>query len=513
MRPFFKKELFNTKVIWGLAILFYILWQGYAFFYGERVLVGNGFGWDGVRYAAWVSDFSFIDYFQHQLSLYYIQRILPSMTVHYLMILLHLDLNNPFAIINTFLALNNFLVFLTMLGLLSLARFLKWSAEATFIAFTSLFFNFMILKAMSYCGISTDYMAFTLGFFQIYFYIKGKITPIYFLSLLGAFVWPTLLVSGLLLTIFTPRFFQEIQKNTLSGILKEKNTSRVCTYLLFLSLILLALIYLGYSMLTILSRHHAFFEKILVSKTLNYFPHISALFLPSIFIVTLYVFYILIPVLKAFLKTIKNNLLRFHFLTKLLIAIICYVGMSLFFVHYSISTPGPVASQVFIFAYSIAAPAKFIVTYFAYFGLGAVLFILLYPKLNFTQKDVLCFPYFLLLLVFALQVHSRFGTIYFPLLAIILGNYLSRYKISSQFCLVYGLLAVFFSYVWVPLNWPGQSTDPSTLDLYKWPWQVFFAPLGLWTTNFSYMIELGLFIIAVIILIRLLKMENEEKNV
>ena len=75
-------KFLNAKNLLILSFSFYIAWQIIHFFYGERVLAGNGSGWDGIQYAQWVSNFSLANYFQHQLSAYYIQRIVPSSLVH-----------------------------------------------------------------------------------------------------------------------------------------------------------------------------------------------------------------------------------------------------------------------------------------------------------------------------------------------------------------------------------------------------------------------------------------------
>ena len=506
-------KFLNAKNLLILSFSFYIAWQIIHFFYGERVLAGNGSGWDGIQYAQWVSNFSLANYFQHQLSAYYIQRIVPSILVHYIILMLHLDRHYNITIINTFIVFNNILILICIIGLFKLARFLHWSAEATLVAFICFVFNFFILR-MSYTPLSTDFAALTVGFLQIYTYIKRNVITLYFLSLIGAFIWPTLLFSGLFLILFEPVYFQRKIAVAASTIAPQgKKAAQSTLILLFIiSCLILAFCYCSYLIMQALSSQHAFAEKALHSIPIIYqnYPRTSPIFwVISIFVVLLYLYYILLPVFKIFLQALNIAIKKPKFWIKFSICALTCLLIAVVIHQFSLHNIAEPSAVGFFAAFVVAgaAPGKFIISYFTYFGLASVLFILLYPKMNLDKISSLCAPFFLLLLVFGLQVHSRFGTPYFPMIAIILGSYLSTIKIKPSFCVSYFFLAFLFSYAWLPLNWPGQALNPTVADLYHWPWQVFFATQGLWTTNISYCIELILFGVATYILFRLLNRE------
>ncbi|MCX7123566.1 MAG: hypothetical protein NTV32_07905 [Gammaproteobacteria bacterium] len=499
----------NIKMLFAGIILFYILWQIGQFFYGERVLAGGGFGWDGVQYATWVSQFSFRNYFQHQLSPYYIQRILPSIIVHYIMVILHLNLQSHSAIINTFIVYNNVMLLFVMLGLFSLAYFLRWTPAATLVAFVSLFFNFVLLKQLSYYSVLTDYTALTIGFFQLYCYIKKRVLFLYLLSIVGAFAWPTLLLSGFLLILFDAQCFKKDYADSLIDFMKRNFSYKKCAAIFVLSVIFSVLFAaICFFLYKMSPDHHKFLTLLnVLFSNISYGSILPWWVVVSIFVVLIYVFFLVLPAGMLLLRALSGLKRDFIFWIKLGLCVVFYGAIHFIVSHYSLHTiaePG-LSGFLFRFVFAIAAPGKFLATYFIYFGLGAVLLVFLLPRISFQDIAPLGIPYFLLLLIFALQVHSRFGTPYFPLIALMIGTQLSKMKISFQFCLRYVLLAFVFSCAWIPLTWPGQSLNPTMAELHQWPWQVYFATSGLWTTSFSYSIELVLMIIAGFLVYPLLK--------
>src|SRR5260221_10409088 len=67
------------RIVMPLIVLAYDL--GYLE-WGEKVSHQSGFGWDGIRFAAWAKDFHklvLVDRVNH----YYLQKSLPSAVVHY----------------------------------------------------------------------------------------------------------------------------------------------------------------------------------------------------------------------------------------------------------------------------------------------------------------------------------------------------------------------------------------------------------------------------------------------
>lgn len=438
----------------------YLLFQIYVFFYGVRTLTGNGLGADGIRYASWVmNNYLLSDYF-HTLSPYYVQRILPSIVVHYLMVFAHLNLQSNTNVIKSFLFLDNIMVLLTIWGLFKIARFLKWSPEATFVAFITLVVNFFILKQMNHYSTLTDYVAFTIGFFQIYFYIRNKDLYLYLISLIGVFVWPTLLATGLLMFIFKPISFQKKEPNpSLTFYQKNKLWKPFVLSFLF-ACIFTTLFHLEQGKLYLYMGTYIcsqFNEA--CSSQLN---HLNILFMPAVFIILIYAFYVVWPFLKVFCKNVlKTGIINKKFLINTAIAVLTYFAMS-FIVHH-LSNPSVANAATFgTFLmrpfYPVLYPGICVIGYPQFLGLGIFLFIFLYPKINFNLiSSVGASTTLLMLIFFVIEPESRQSVSFFPMVAVLLGAYLNQHKLSLRFCFCYLGLSYFFSRAWLPHYYPYES--------------------------------------------------------
>ncbi len=451
-----KARLWNIRTLFIISMLIYILSQVYTFYYGVRTLTGDGLGGDGARYAAWVMDkLSLSDYFQ-TLSAYHVQRILPGIIVHYVMLLFHLDLQNHTAIIKTFLLFDNIMVTLTIIGLFSLARYLKWTAEATYIAFITLVFNFVILKQMYHYTILTDYTAFTLGFFQIYFYIKNQNMYLYLTSLIGAFVWPTLLLTGLLMLIFKADMFQKQTFNPSVDFYHKTKIWKILAVALLLSCISTIIFHFEQQNLYLyLSSYYA--EAELLKQ--------HFLFMPSLFVILLYASYIVLPFTLLFCSQIfKKDNINKTLLINVAIAICTYVAVTCL-IHYlsDPALPKPATFATFLLrpVYPVLAPGYSFIAYIPFFGLGTLLFIFLYTKMSFNLfSSISAVTVLLLLIFFILEPEPRMTINYFPMVAILLGAYLSQQKISLSFCFYYAALSYLFARAWLPNFYPYAPVPP-----------------------------------------------------
>lgn len=157
--------------------------------FGERQTVNNGFGWDGIRYAAWAKDF-YGAVVEPGVGDYYARRILPSLLVHAGMRLLSVPPEN----VNVFLAFSVY----DML-MLALSAYL-WGKVADemeipdvgkWFGFLFLFVSYANLKWNYYSPVWTDPTAMAQGFLAFYFYLKDRPLGLAFVIFLAGFTWPT----------------------------------------------------------------------------------------------------------------------------------------------------------------------------------------------------------------------------------------------------------------------------------------------------------------------------------
>jgi hypothetical protein len=169
-------------------------------FFGERVQVGNGFGWDGVNYGAWARHFR-EEVFVKKVGEYYIQRVLPSAVVHYGLKLFHVARTNE-NIINGFAVYTISLFVLGAWCWCKIAETLKLSLTAKWVGCIGLFFNYISLKFFPYYPVLTDSTAYISGIVMLLCYLRGWHWRLAFVALLGSFAWQTTMYIAAILLVF-----------------------------------------------------------------------------------------------------------------------------------------------------------------------------------------------------------------------------------------------------------------------------------------------------------------------
>lgn len=168
--------------------------------FSERIPVNGGLGSDGVKYGAWSRDFygTVIATGQDD---YNIQRVLPSAVVHYTLRLLRIPLTDRH-IIRTFGAFNVLLLSVMAWIWCLVVDELAISPRGKWLGCVGLFVNYAVLKWTFYYPVLTDVWAYCFGMTILYFYLSRRTVGLCAATLLGAFVWPTLLYLGALLLLF-----------------------------------------------------------------------------------------------------------------------------------------------------------------------------------------------------------------------------------------------------------------------------------------------------------------------
>jgi hypothetical protein len=168
--------------------------------FGEKIAVGNGFGYDGQRYGAWALDFRG-RVLKEGLDAYYIQRFLPSAIVHMGLSVSGASRTVP-NVIKGFIVLN----VLCQLTCVVLWHFtcneLELSGPSRSFSLLALFCNFFFLKMIPFEPVQTDPMAYMCALLQILFFLRGATAGLLMTTLVAAFIWPTAWLVGLLLAVY-----------------------------------------------------------------------------------------------------------------------------------------------------------------------------------------------------------------------------------------------------------------------------------------------------------------------
>jgi hypothetical protein len=174
---------------------------GCAGYFGYRLdnLYVNGMPpWDASFYTRLARDFYGT---LSQAGPYTVQRILPSAIIYHLFRALSVQQTDENIVLG-FVFLNALLITLTGYLFALVADELGISRRGKWLGFVGLFFNFAVLKHRLYDPVLTDTSAYTTGMLLLYFYLKRKRAGLLISTALGAFVWPTTLLQGVLLLAF-----------------------------------------------------------------------------------------------------------------------------------------------------------------------------------------------------------------------------------------------------------------------------------------------------------------------
>ncbi len=179
-----------------LAALLIVL---YGFFWGQRM---DNFGSLGDEQIYTLMTLKFPEIIHiYGLNDYRVQRIIPSAAAYYAMKLFHapLEVEN---VITTFGIFNIILsVGIAVLWCL-IAKELKLSVRGRWLGFLAIFVNFHILKYIPYVQVMTDIFAYFITFGMIYFYLRNNWLFLWLFLVIGCFIWPTVLYTGLCLLLF-----------------------------------------------------------------------------------------------------------------------------------------------------------------------------------------------------------------------------------------------------------------------------------------------------------------------
>lgn len=341
---------FFIKNVEYIIISLFFLWLIANIFFGERLPIGNGLGWDGTIYADIARNFSYL-VFHHQLDQYRIQRVIPSGMVHVVANILGGALTDD-KIVLAFSIYNTFVLGIAVLTWKAIAKKLAWSPQVKWISFAGLFLNFAILKMNSYYPALTDTSAFVMSLIMFYFYVAHRPYCVLLTTIIGAFIFPTSIYVGLVLFVLSsPRQL---------GDSYYQKTHSMASVILTFSLVSM-IIFLMYKL-------YAISGNIFNCTLGNYFgtPIIYASFVISFS----FLFFALYPFFNHHQK-ISQRLIRQALNYKLLLGGVVFIGLNLLIKVLSSGSAGVVTPLPFIKVLairSIAYPAISLISHIIFFG-------------------------------------------------------------------------------------------------------------------------------------------------
>jgi hypothetical protein len=471
---------------------------------GEKVPRNAGAGWDGVYYRDVMYNFS-SEIFNHHYDRYRIQRILPFAVLN--IVYNVIDIKKTDASLMDGIQILNFInLIFAVIFFYRISRQMNLKNALVIIGFSAFFLNYPILKNMGYFPFSTDPFALTFALMQFYYFIAKKDVSLVIVSIFGAFIWPTLLVCGLILA-FLPR-----QELVLA--IPEK---KIETIILITAKVLFTII------VPVLFLYVIIRGKELAGPWLQGWFNITInwFFVTGAVITTpVYIWFLLKPVNISISVFVKDFIKNVSFVKiVLLIGIFAVVTL----VQYYLSdktTVAPFYDMLIgrIFIPSLQAPWAFLVFNFSYYGLIVILMCFYWDVIVKTYAGY--GMSFCLIITFALMMSvntesrhlmSFIPFLFFPFLKELNDNYKST-NAFLKFSIIFLAFSLIWSRFWFRMNVVGldKALEEYTHTEYEpFPAQRIMISGGPWTIYPVYSLLLLVCIIcAVLLFVYLKRMKN-----
>jgi hypothetical protein len=463
--------------------------------WAEKLPVGDGFGWDGVNYAAWARDF-YKSVFVDKVEDYYVQRVAPSAAVHYgartvlwpfyshdeSVRILHDNKNLLFS----FGVYNLVLIVLAVYLWGLIADSLKISTRGKWFGFCFLFVNYAILKGNFYTPVSTDISGFVLGLLMFYFFLTRKSWGLLAVMLIGGFTWPTIPAMAALLLVL-PRSDEQESMVPLSPAARK--------FVLFFPVFACALVF-AYLMWNGVFRGWDKSGMVRIDFPLLYW---------SMAAVMVYLFFGFRAALTDGRLFDVGYILR-AVRWKWVIASMLILLLLRWSVHI---LAGPVPSSwtfkafvISLFASSAMEPFMFVVAHAVYFGPAILLVVIFWRRFcQETGRYGIGFRLFVILnLLLSIGPQSRYQIPALGVFVAILIMVLDREWLPRWSFPLWLLLSVFYSKVWYTFNTSPMNPDGTMARFHTFPLQHFFMNSGPWMSHAMFIVQGSVVFLTIIVL-------------
>jgi hypothetical protein len=431
-------------------------------FWGEKLSINGGFGWDGLIYGSVAQNLNF-----RSLTDFYFLRTLPSVLVHAALAALRQPYDNQHIVLG-FGLLNLGMMIALCILLRQIADELGLSERAFWFVFAAIFVNVANFKLIWYFSLGTDPTAEALALAMLLFYLRRQEFRLFLVSLLGAFTWPTLIFAGTFLLLF--------RRDPVRG--KEAHSPK------WVSVALAAFVSAG--------------------AVLHYYVHHEGLgaglaqpirwALPiSIFCAGLY-FYLGSEILLSgmSLKVVLKQIVSWRIAFVLLLWAATWVPTDLWANHSADSVTA--ASTIRdIIERSTARPAVFLVSHPVCLGPAFLMFFFCWRNYSsiIRRYGAGLVAVILMGIFVSLTPESHQNIPIYVLAAPFLGILVDELNLPSRFYWLFGALALFSTKVWMPMHLPAYDDG----QFLRFPMQRLFMNTGVWMNNLMWLIQ-GVIVLA-----------------
>ncbi|TVQ58172.1 MAG: hypothetical protein EA366_07310 [Spirulina sp. DLM2.Bin59] len=175
-----------------------LLWGLWMLVNPDRININSGFGFD-LLYGELAQDF--FNRLQDNVNRFWAARSFPSLVVFCLLKLSFVDLT-PENVITAFILVNTFSLAVAAWMWLKICEILRIQAMGFWLGAIGVFVNFFVLKELTYISVRTDAIAYAIGIGMFYCYLARKSLPLYGLTFIGSFTWPSAVYMGTLFLLF-----------------------------------------------------------------------------------------------------------------------------------------------------------------------------------------------------------------------------------------------------------------------------------------------------------------------
>lgn len=423
--------------------------------------------WDGENYIYYTLQFPQVAFGQ-TLNMYHFQRILPSGIIYYSAKLLGIPLTAP-KVFYAFVGLNILLIFISFCIWLQICRQLALSSKGKLLGFTGLFVNFALLKMPFYYPVLTDVMAFTLGMSLLYFYLKRNSAGVLITGLIGAFTFPTVFYSSLLLFAFPMEQPKPVSPGSYS--LWNKWLALLTAF----GLLLLIGVFIFYRQVPLINPNTPAVLILSIAAVIAYFYLVGKAFYKA----ELY-----LQAIRSF-NTSGRGFIALGIFSVLYIIIFWGAGHE----------PSPLNYKGFlanIVVSAIANPFTFLVSHAVY--VGPVLLVLLY-FIRFFIEEIYRYGLGLHLFVLgyvllSINSETRLFINAWPFFVAFLCKSLEKTNLPSGFYILLLLCSLALSKFWYRIDLAYFSAN--YLDF---PEQKYFMSIGPWMSDAMYMLQGGIMLL------------------
>lgn len=445
----------------------------------ERVTVGGGFGWDGIRYGQLAMDFR-TWLASEDMNSYGMQRIVPSAIVHYGLRALGVRPSIE-SVITGFEVYNLILLVLGGWLWIKIADRLGIGLAGRWLGFAGLFVNFAVLKQAFYYPVLTDVSAFTLGLLMLYAFLAGRVFALFLVTLVGAFTWPVAIYAGLGLMLFRKQPLGE-GDNKSGG----------------LALVTAALLTAAVAWLMINTYFVTGLRSINGST-----PVLEMTVHLSIAVSCLFFFLSTKTLIGPAAPADAWNALRSVTAARIVMCLVAYFGTRA--VIRALSSDGGQSSYVQeyleqIALLSIAKPFVFMVAHAIYFGPAVILMLFFWNGVSAVvrQHGAGMVLLFILSLFLGLNSESRQLIFVYPFFVAFLVKAVEPIRWRASFYWLFAAASLVISKFWLRINVaPFDGLAPQ-----DFPPQYYFMNHGPWMADLSFLLQATLILLAALVFYR-----------